>query len=117
MSDSVTPWAVAHQAPPSPEFSRQEYWSGLSFPSPGDLPDPGIELGSPALQADALPSEPPGRHQINIYFKGGLVEMREEGRSRRGYNVTKSLEVVLTGAIFSLIRNTRHKRNGSQAGS
>ena len=43
--------------------------------------------------------------------------MREEGRSRRGYNVTKSLEVVLTGAIFSLIRNTRHKRNGSQAGS
>ena len=81
------------------------------------LLDAGIKLGSPALQADALPSEPPGRHQINIYFKGGLVEMREEGRSRRGYNVTKSLEVVLTGAIFSLIRNTRHKRNGSQAGS
>ena len=40
-------------------FSRQEYWSGLPFPSPGDLPNPGIELGSPALQADALPSEPP----------------------------------------------------------
>ena len=40
------------------EFSKQEYWSGLSFPSPGDLPDPGIELRSPALQADALPSEP-----------------------------------------------------------
>ena len=40
-------------------FSRQEYWSGLPFPSPGDLPDPGIEPGSPALQADALPSEPP----------------------------------------------------------
>ena len=42
------------------EFSRQEYWSGLLFPSPGDLPDPGIEPGSPALQADSLPSEPPG---------------------------------------------------------
>ena len=43
------------------EFSRQEYWSGLPFPSPGDLPDAGIEPGSPALQADALPSEPPGK--------------------------------------------------------
>ena len=49
---------VARQAPPSMEFSRQEYWSGLPFPSPGDLPDPGIEAGSPALQADTLPSEP-----------------------------------------------------------
>ena len=43
------------------EFSRQEYWSGLPFPSPGDLPDPGIEPGSPALQADSLPSEPRGK--------------------------------------------------------
>ena len=42
-------------------FSRQEYWSGVPLPSPGDLPDPGIEAGSPALQADALPSEPPGK--------------------------------------------------------
>ena len=42
-------------------FSKQEYWSGLPFPSPGDLPNPGIEPGSPALQADSLPSEPPGR--------------------------------------------------------
>ena len=45
------------------EFSRQEYWSGLPFPSPGDLPNPGIKPGSPALQADALPSEPPGKPQ------------------------------------------------------
>ena len=57
----ATPWTVAHQAPPSMEFSRQEYWSGLPFPSPGDLPDPGIEPGSPTLQADALLSEPPGK--------------------------------------------------------
>ena len=54
-----TPWTIAYQAPPSMGFSRQEYWSGLPFPSPGDLPDPGIEPRSSTLQADALPSEPP----------------------------------------------------------
>ena len=58
----VTPWTVAHQTPPSMEFSRQEYWSGLPFPSPGDLPNPGIKARSPALRTDALPSEPPGNH-------------------------------------------------------
>ena len=58
MSDSATPCTVARQAPPSMGFSRQEYWSGLPFPSPGDLPDPGIEPGSPAFQADTLTSEP-----------------------------------------------------------
>ena len=57
----ATPWTVARQAPLSMGFSRQEYWSGLPFPSPGDLPNPGIEPGSPALQADALSSEPPGK--------------------------------------------------------
>ena len=57
----ATPWTVAYQAPPSMGFSRQECWSGLPFPSPGDLPDLGIEPGSPTLQADALPSEPPGK--------------------------------------------------------
>ena len=57
----VTPWTAALQAPQSMGFSRQEYWSGVPFPSPGDLPDPGIEAGSLALQADALPSEPPGK--------------------------------------------------------
>ena len=57
----ATPWIVAYQAPPSMGFSRQEYWSGLPFPSPGDLPDLGIEPGSPAFQADALTSEPPGK--------------------------------------------------------
>ena len=54
----ATPWTVACQAHLSMEFSRQEYWSGLPFPSPGELPNPGIEPGSPALQAGALPSEP-----------------------------------------------------------
>ena len=57
VSDFAIPWTVAHQAPLSMEFSRQEYWSGLPFPAPEDLPDSGIEPGSPALQADSLPSE------------------------------------------------------------
>ena len=54
----ATPWTVAYQALQSMGFSRQEYWSGLPFTSPGDLPNPGIESGSPTLQTDALPSEP-----------------------------------------------------------
>ena len=57
----ATPWTVAHQAPLSMGFSRQEYWSGLPFPSPGDLPDPGIKPSSPALQADSLPNELRGK--------------------------------------------------------
>ena len=57
----ATPWTVAYQASPSMGFSRQEYWSGLPFPSPGDLPDPGIEPRSPEFQADTLTSEPPGK--------------------------------------------------------
>ena len=62
----VTLQTVAHQAPRSMGFSRQEYWSGLTFPSPGDLPDPGIEPSSPTLQADSLLSEPPGNPSICI---------------------------------------------------
>ena len=57
----ATPWTITYQAPMTMEFSRQEYWSGLPFPSPGDLPNPGIEHRSLALQVDALPSEPPGK--------------------------------------------------------
>ena len=64
------PWTVAYQAPQSMEFSRQESWSRLPFPSPGDLPNPGIEPGSPALQADALPSEP----------KSLLMKVKVDGR-------------------------------------
>ena len=65
----VTPWTVAYQAPLSMGFSRQEYWSGLPFPSPGDLPNPGIKPVSPALQTDALPSEPLGKPYGRDYFK------------------------------------------------
>ena len=58
VSDSVIPWTINHQTPLCMGFSRQESWSGLPFPSPGDLPKPGIEPGSPALQAGSLPSKP-----------------------------------------------------------
>ena len=68
----ATPFIVAYQASPSMGFSRQEYWSELPFPSPGDLPDPGIEPGSPALEADALTSEPPGK-QILEAKKNNLI--------------------------------------------
>ena len=57
----VTPWTVTYQATLTMGFSRQKYWSGLPFPSPGDLLDPGIKPRSPALQADTLPSKPPGK--------------------------------------------------------
>ena len=57
----ATPWTVGFQAPLSMGFSRQEYWSGLPFSSPGDLPDPGIKLRSPASQADSLLTESPGK--------------------------------------------------------
>ena len=65
----ATPWTVAYQAPPSIGFSRQEYWSGLPFPSPGDLPNPGIEPGSPALQTNTLLSETPGKPTVNSVSK------------------------------------------------
>ena len=64
----ATPWTVAYQASPSMGFSRQEYWSGLPFPSPGDLPNPGIEPGSPALEADALNSEPSGKAGRDVAY-------------------------------------------------
>ena len=68
MFDSFgTPWTVAHQAPLSMGFSRQEYWSGLPFPTPGDLSDPGIKSASPALAGGFLTAEPPGTPDIHLY--------------------------------------------------
>ena len=69
------PWTVACQASPSMGFSNQEYWSGLPFPSPGDLPNPGIEPGSPALQADALSSEPPGKPKQIVCYANKMFSM------------------------------------------
>jgi len=62
----ATPWSIACQAPQSMGVFRKEYWSGLPFPSPGDLPDLGIEHGSPALQEDSLPTEPPGKPRLKL---------------------------------------------------
>ena len=65
VSDSATPESIACQVPLSMGFSRQEYWSGLPFPSPEDLPNPGDEPSCPSLQVDSLPSEPPGKPTNN----------------------------------------------------
>ena len=77
----VTPWTVAYQAPLSMEFSRQEYWSGLPFPSLGNLPDPGIKPGFPTLQADALPFEPPGKVPCSRFWEQTWDGVWPQGRS------------------------------------
>ena len=72
----MTPWTVARQAPLSMEFSRQEYWSGLPSPSPGALPDPGIEPGPPAWQADCLLAKPLGFYcEAHGIFQGGRLSV------------------------------------------
>ena len=81
---SATPRAAAHQAPLSVELSRQEYWRALPFPPPGALPDPGTEPGSPALRADSLPSEPPGKP-----WKGSLHTRTRRGRDSVTENAVK----------------------------
>ena len=74
--------AVAYQVPPSMGFSRQEYWSGVPFTSPRDLPDAGIEFGSPALWAAALPSEAPGKSQFRRgWFLRKIGSFPKAGRS------------------------------------
>ena len=89
------PWTVAYQSPPSMEFSRQEYWSGLPFPTPGDLPDPEMEPRSPALQADALPSELPGK-QFSSTFYGYMVDIQK-----------KVCIIITTIIIISIISLTK----------
>ena len=76
----VTPWTVAYQASPSVGFSKQEYWSGLPFPSPGDLPDTGIEPGSSVFQEDTLTSEPPEEK--------GMRRLRQENTPCAGQGAT-----------------------------
>ena len=83
----VTPWTVSHQAPLSMKFSRQEYWSGLPFPSPGDLCKPGIKPTSPALQADSLPLSHLGSPSVTIpptYY--GLADIARKCIFTNSYN-------------------------------
>jgi len=82
-NSSVTPWTVAHQAPLSMEFSRQEYWSGLPFPPQGDLPDPGIEAVlpvSPALAGGFFTTEPPGKPLVSLEKEGNGTHEEISGR-------------------------------------
>ena len=102
----ATPWTVACQAPPSMGFSRQEYWSGSPFSSPGDLPDPGIEPRSPALQAEALTSEPPGKPKLLLNNKGTLQvgqqdKQGEEMSSVEHFSVSPPGLFFLTVASFT----------------
>ena len=106
---SVVPWTAAHQAPPSMGFSRQEHWSGVPLPSAGELPDPGIQLGSPAPQADSLPTEPPGK-PINKIKKiltewresrdRGKKERKSEHQEKRPFNSGTTANVVCLKIVF-----------------
>ena len=114
----VTPWTVAYQASPSMGFSRQEYWSGLPFPSSGDFPDPGIELRSPALEADALTSEPPGK-MVYIHLHNEISEYPSYFISRHLLMVTMLKPPVFSGpqthckflSLHTLAHTTHSPRN------
>ena len=85
----MTPRTATHQAPLSMGFSRQGYWNGLPFPSPGDLPNPGIKLGSPAVQADSLPSklQRNPRLSVNSLLKNASVFKNCAGFAKEGKSV------------------------------
>ena len=87
----VTPWTVACQSPLSMGFSRQEYWSELPFPSPRDLPKPGMEPGSPALQADSLPIELRGKHHVSACTYAKLLSHVASLRLYEPYRLPSSL--------------------------
>ena len=111
VSDSVTPWTVAHQAPLSKGFSRQEYWNGLPFPSPGDLPDPGIEPTFSALQADSLLSEPPGKSPQFSDIKSPLLL----GRKLRHIDAPPHLYLPVQGLAYTLLLSTPSRMSYIQA--
>ena len=91
-------------------FSRQEYWSKLPFPSPGDLPDPGIELRSPALQAGALPSEPPGKPQSTVTFLQRLLKLNKLLWTELFTNITYKLGGIVRECLTGgFLRPVSHK--------
>ena len=103
----ATPWTVTYQAPPSMEFSRQEYWSGLPFPFPGDVPDLGIEPRSPALQADTLPSELPG--------KPILMKVNYNHPVNWTRSLQKQLQLALPAVAFWLLSSREHTSSAAPA--
>jgi len=89
-------WTVAHQAPLSMEFSRQEYWSGSPLPSPGDLPDPEIKAWSPALQADPLPFELPGKSRM-WYIQWNIIQPQK--KNEKPAAAWTDLEIIILSEV------------------
>ena len=107
----ATPWTVAHQAPLSMGFSRQEYWSGLPFPSPGDLLDPGIEPRSPTSQVDSLLSEPPGKPASRDQNPNSKTQQASQSLSE-GHRLVSLLPAE--GWSLSALRSpTKHHAHGN----
>ena len=100
----ATPWTVAYQTSLPMGFSRQEYWSGLPFPSPGALPDPGIEPRSPALQADTLSSEPPGKTSLKHNARKIFTETIRGKDQENIYQNNTVIEILVKYKKKSLVR-------------
>ena len=101
-------WTAVHQALLSMGFSRQTYWSGLLFPSPGDLPNPAIEPGSPALQTDSLPPEPPGKPNNCIFTKQQEQKHMEQTLTELKGEIDNSTIVNRDfNILFSIVYNPR----------
>jgi len=103
------PWTVAYQPPLEVHGILQAYWSGLPFPSPGDLPDPGIEARSPALQSNSLPSEPPGKPPI----QNKKFFLKKEGMGRKvcfKYGLVLLKILSNRKAFLSLNHSARHRQ-------
>ena len=109
----VTPWTVARQAPLSMGFPRQEYWSGLPFPTPGDLPDPGIELLSPSWQADSLPlshqgSPVFGNSHLLISYSSFTIQLKYHLLYKKILNLLRKNQKLFFWAAFPLCINISH---------
>ena len=106
----MTPWTTAEQSPLSMGFSRQEYWSGLPFPSPGDLPEPGIEPRSLTLQADTLPSKPPGRegtqlHPLTENWIKDLLRLEETQVGIKTGEISITSDMQMTPPLGQKVKN------------
>ena len=111
VSDSVIPRTVAHHAPLSMGFPRQGYWSGLPFPSPGDLPEPGIEPRCPALQASALTSEPPGKpHPLADNWIKAFLSKALHTRAKPSFSNHQSLPSRSLHEPLSLLHQRADKK-------
>ena len=104
----ATPWTVAHQTPLSMGFPRQESWSGLPYPSPGDLPNPGIEPGSLALQADSLPSEPLGKPLMYTFIQQPMNSSYSTGLKPNLFSPPTLLPTSVIGTTLPCARMRAH---------